>query len=602
MRSSTKNSFIIEFQPSGLRLILDEPTTLLDAARQAGVMLRAECGGKGTCGKCRIKILSDLADYPASQTEDFHLGKEAISEGYRLACETIILHDLKVFVPQDSFIEGQILQTEGRQRITAVDPAVIFRSIILQPAELTDLRSDFRRIKDELHDDSLCADLQIIRDIPQVLRKNRWKIDLIIRGNEIITLSSGERKDLIGLAVDVGSTKLACYLVDLRSGETLAARGTPNPQIAYGEDIMARIAFAQETPENALLLQKILFESINETSRLLTKEVGLNQQYIADACLVGNTVMHHLFLKLPIDGLAVSPFVPVFNDPSYQKASELGLTALAGCGIYSPPVIAGFVGSDHLAFLLAEGFGRVNRIRLGIDIGTNTEIAIQKNGQIVSVSTASGPAFEGAHLQYGMRAAPGAIEHLTLDERGNAEIQVIGDKPPTGICGSGILDSVAEMRRIGLLNTRGRMVKSHPGVQLDEKGKPYFKLSSGNRPVTMTQHDVDQILLAKGAIRAGIDVLMDYLNVKPKDIDEVVIAGAFGTYMLPEQAMRIGMLPEIPLEKVQTVGNAAGSGARMMLISKSARAEAERLAKQIHYLELTIYPEFPVFYAMGIQA
>jgi uncharacterized 2Fe-2S/4Fe-4S cluster protein (DUF4445 family) len=265
-------------------------------------------------------------------------------------------------------------------------------------------------------------------------------------------------------------------------------------------------------------------------------------------------------------------------------------------------VIAGFVGSDHLAFLLAEGFGEDQRTRLGIDIGTNTEIALQKGGEIVSVSTASGPAFEGAHIRFGMRAAPGAIEHVTLDNTGSAEIQVIGNQEAIGICGSGILDAVAEMRRIGLLNSRGRMVREFPGVRLDGNGKPYIQLSQGSQPVTLSQNDVDQILLAKGAIRAGIDILLDHLNVKPDEIEEVIIAGAFGTFMLPEHAMRIGMLPEVGLNKVQAVGNAAGAGARMMLISKSARIKAEALARQIRYLELTVYPEFPMFYARGIQA
>lgn len=255
-----------------------------------------------------------------------------------------------------------------------------------------------------------------------------------------------------------------------------------------------------------------------------------------------------------------------------------------------------------MAFLLAENFGEDDRVRLGIDIGTNTEIALQKGSDIVSVSTASGPAFEGAHIQFGMRAAPGAIEHVKLSQNGRAEIQVIGNKQPIGICGSGILDAVAEMRRIGMLNNRGRISKDFPGVEIAEDGKPFIQLSLNKNSVTLSQTDVDQILLAKGAIRAGIDVLMDHLNVSSQEIDEVVIAGAFGTFMLPEHAMRIGLLPQIPLERIHAVGNAAGAGARMMLASKTSREKAEALAKKIRYLELTVYPEFPLFYAKGIQA
>jgi uncharacterized 2Fe-2S/4Fe-4S cluster protein (DUF4445 family) len=238
-------------------------------------------------------------------------------------------------------------------------------------------------------------------------------------------------------------------------------------------------------------------------------------------------------------------------------------------------------------------------VRLGIDIGTNTEIALQKNSHLVCVSTASGPAFEGAHIRYGMRAAPGAIEHVRIDNQGNVQLQVIGDQPPVGICGSGILDAVSEFRRLEILNARGRLDKSSPGVQLDDLGKPFFNLTES---ITLSQNDIDQILLAKGAIRAGIDVLMDYLKVKPDEIEDVCIAGAFGSYMNPENAVHIGMLPEISLSRIHAVGNAAGTGARMMLISKSARHNAEEFAKRIEYLELTVYPEFPLFYARGIQA
>jgi uncharacterized 2Fe-2S/4Fe-4S cluster protein (DUF4445 family) len=238
-------------------------------------------------------------------------------------------------------------------------------------------------------------------------------------------------------------------------------------------------------------------------------------------------------------------------------------------------------------------------VRLGIDIGTNTEIALQKGSKVVSVSTASGPAFEGAHIRYGMRAAPGAIEHVSIDPQGKVQIQVIGGQPPVGICGSGILDAVSELRRNHILNSRGRLDRSAPGVQIDDLGMLVFALTV---TINLSQNDIDQILLAKGAIRAGIDVLMDYLKVTPDEIEEVLIAGAFGSYMHPENAMRIGLLPEIPLSRVHAVGNAAGTGARMMLISKSARRKAEELAKRIRYLELTVYPEFPLFYARGIQA
>lgn len=595
-------TFTVEFQPAGIRLALEEPVTLLNAARQAGIQLRADCGGKGICSKCKVQLLSNLDSQPASKADDAKLTREEILNGYRLACETILTGDLKVFVPSESVIEGQVLQVEGQHKTSQKDPAVSQHFVKMNPASLQDLLSDHSRIEGEFPGQPLAANLEVLRNIPAILRENDWKIYLFLRGNKIFHVSKQPLKTLAGLAVDVGSTKIACYLVDLESGALLSAGGTPNPQIAFGEDIMARLGYALECPEHAKQMREILFESVNQVCEKITAQAGLKTEEIADACMVGNTAMHHLMLQLPVVSLSVSPFVPVISRTLYPEAVSLGLESMPGCGIYTPPVIAGFVGSDHLAFLLAEQFGQDNRTRLGIDIGTNTEIALQKGKHIVSVSTASGPAFEGAHIRFGMRAAPGAIEHVSLSQDASVEMQVIGDQPPTGICGSGILDVVAEMRRIGMLNARGRLNKQFPGIHQDSDGKYFFGLTDGPKPITISQEDVDQILLAKGAIRAGIDVLMDHLSVEAVDIEEVVIAGAFGTFMLPEQAMRIGMLPNIPPARVRAVGNAAGMGACLMLASRSARQRAEALAQQIEYLELTVYPDFPLFYARGIQA
>jgi uncharacterized 2Fe-2S/4Fe-4S cluster protein (DUF4445 family) len=333
-------------------------------------------------------------------------------------------------------------------------------------------------------------------------------------------------------------------------------------------------------------------------------KLGIRIEHVVDACLVGNTAMHHLFLGLPTQALAMSPFVPATGAELYPSAEELGLQLMPGARIYAPPVIAGFVGSDHLAFLLASGFGEDQHTRLGIDIGTNTEIALQHAGKIVSVSTASGPAFEGAHIRFGMRAASGAIEHVSIDEKGVAHCQVIGSQPVSGICGSGILDAIAELRRTQLINQHGRLEKSSPIIGTNTKGKPMYVLvpeTANQREISIDQKDIDQILLAKGAIRAGIDILMDYLKVQITQIEEIVIAGAFGSYMNSEQAIRIGLLPDVPLQRIHTVGNAAGVGARMLLASRKMRIQALELVQKIEYLELTIYPDFNLFFANGIR-
>ena len=595
-------SFTIEFQPLGIRLVCGEPLTLLDAARHAGISLRSECGGAGICGKCAVQIISLSIKYPPTETEKSFFTKIQLADGLRLACETIVESDLKVQVPSDSVIEGQFLQLEGSQKAVQPDPLIFQKIVNLNKATLNDLASDLTRLQQATEIKPVTANLNIIRRIPAILRNNHWQVNLVIRENELVNISDQPLPKLLGLAVDVGSTKLACYLMNLKTGKVLAAKGIPNPQIVYGEDIMSRLAYALKSQEGANILHTLLMQSINQAAAELCVQTGASQSAIVDACLVGNTAMHHFFLNLPAESLAFSPFVPVVSDALIPLTSEIGLDAMQGSRVYAPAVIAGFVGSDHLAFLLAEDFGEDDHVRLGIDIGTNTEIALQTGRRLVSVSTASGPAFEGAHIRFGMRAAPGAIEHVSIDTQGSTQIQVIGGQPPVGICGSGILDAVSEMRRLGILNHRGRLDKSVPGVRIDDQGKPFFVLAESEKQITLSQNDIDQILLAKGAIRAGIDVLMDYLKLKPEAIEEILIAGAFGSYMRPEHAMRIGMLPNIPLSRVRAVGNAAGAGARMMLISKSVRRKAEELVKRVEYLELTVYPEFSMFYARGIQA
>jgi len=595
-------TFNIEFQPLGLRLRSQSPVNALDAVRQAGIEITAVCGGEGTCGKCVIQILENGSKYPPSSTEKRFFSSEELRTGFRLACMTTLDQDVRMFIPASSVMAGQIMQTEGDDIRQFSHPAITQIEVTLDEARLHDLQSDLSRIRQAAELPDHYAELDVLRKIPGMLRKNNWQINLLTRSNKIIAVSPKKIEAPLGLAVDVGSTKIACYLINLAKGKTLTAKGTPNPQIAHGEDIMARLSFAMKSAENAEILHTTTMQAINDTASDMCRRINRDIREILDFCLVGNTAMHHFYLHLPTGSLAVSPFVPVVTDPLYPPASDLHLSANPGASVYVPPVKAGFIGSDHLAFLLASQFAKDDRIRLGIDIGTNTEIALQAKGKIVSVSTASGPAFEGAHIAFGMRAAPGAIEHVTIDKSNTAQIDVIGNQEPIGICGSGILDAVAQMRQRGILNERGRYNHDLDCIKPDTNNKPAFYLSSGEKVITLNQKDIDQILLAKGAIRAGIDILLDYLDVSTGQIEEVMIAGAFGSYMLPEHAIGIGMLPSIPLDYIKVVGNAAGTGARMMLRSIKARREAEELARQIEYLELTVYPDFPLFYANGIRA
>lgn len=599
-------SFTLEFEPLGLRLICEEALTLLDAVRQAGIRLRSECGGKGTCAKCQVQILSGDLNAP-TQLEQKTFSVQQLNEGFRLACRTLAAGDMVIYLPPQSLLSSQVLQTEGTSLDVQPDPAVVVTPISLTPSSFEDLQADWERVCASPELMSLAemnASLPALSALARQLRLSNWQVNLVHNRQELLHVLPPGNHQPVGLAVDVGSTKLACFLVDLASGKTLAARGIPNPQIAFGEDIMSRLAAVMESPDTVQALQNGVMQSIHSAIMEIEQTLGLTRENIMDACLVGNTAMHHFFLGLPSQALAVSPFVPVTTRELAPSALELGLELMPGARVYAPPVIAGFVGSDHLAFLLAAGFGQDERTRLGIDIGTNTEIALQHAGRIVSVSTASGPAFEGAHIRFGMRAAPGAIEHVVLDASGAVHCQIIGGQTASGICGSGILDAVAEMRRGGLLNARGRLEKTSPAIGTNQFGQPALILAAecaGQREISLDQKDIDQVLLAKGAIRAGIDILMDHLKINAAQLDEIIIAGAFGSYLYAEQAMRIGLLPQIDLAKVHAIGNAAGVGARMLLLSRQARMRASQLARRIEYLELTIYPDFNLFFANGIR-
>lgn len=600
-------AYTIEFEPTGIRLICDDPLTIAEAARQAGVSIRSVCGGKASCGKCVVRVREGRLDSP-TEAEQKHLTPAQISEGWRLACRTVVANNTSVYVPANSLTETQVIQTEGMGTTAVPVPAVRLLLLIVHPPSLSDQTSDLDRIATALRQqyalEGLWAGLPALRTLRSVLRDERWQIEIALLGREIIAAYPLEQHRPVGMAVDVGTTKLACYLVDLETGHTLAAKGIMNPQIAYGEDVMSRLESILVDPINADRLQTEVISAINDVATELCATQGLTTDHILDYCLVGNTAMHHLLAKLPARPLVVSPFIPALSSELDIEADRLGLNAAPGAHAYLPAPLAGFVGSDHLAFLLASGFDEEERIRLGIDIGTNSEIALQVGRRIISCSTASGPAFEGAHIRHGMRAAPGAIERVKITEEGLVLCDVIGGGPAIGICGSGILDALAEMYGAGIINERGRFQLDAPGVANANVDTPTFSLSKGTngyRDVTLFQHDVDQVLLAKGAIRAGIEILMNIADIDAADIEEIVIAGAFGTYLDPYNAVRIGLLPGVPVERIRAVGNAAGAGARLLLSSLEYRRRAQALAKRIEYVELTIVPGFNKFFAKGVR-
>lgn len=445
------------------------------------------------------------------------------------------------------------------------------------------------------------VDLESLREISSILRSQDWKVQVCLRGRELIAI--GPRfSSTLGLAVDLGTTKIAGYLVDLPTGAILASGGIVNPQIAMGEDIIARMARAKDSPSEAARLQELVVSALNRLTTDLCKKIGSDPQEVVEAVVASNTAIHHLLLRLPVEQLALSPYVPVVKNALDVKAREIGLSLASGAYIHLLPNIGGFIGGDLVAFLLATGFHKKKGVALALDIGTNTEVCLSVDGKLASLSCASGPAFEGAHIRYGMRSCHGAIEHLRLED-GGVRYQTIGGNPPVGICGTGLLEAVAQLLLIGILDRKGRMGE-HPRVRLRDREQE-FVITDGDNPsdlseITITQRDIQQMQLAKGAIRAGIRVLLEISGRTEEDITEVIIAGAFGSYLDIGSAITVGMLPRIPLDRYRQVGNAAGAGARLALISRRQRAEAQVIAQQVTYVEPTTTPRFMQIFAQSM--
>jgi len=590
--------YTVDFQPLGRRTRVPSGTTLLEASQQAGVGLRALCGGTGTCGTCRVRVVEGDVSTP-TDTE-----AEAIAEGLRLACQTRVLGDIRVEVPPTSMTAQQRAQVEGIEQAVELDPDIRSYEVSVDPPSVTDLRADVTRIHDALSEKYGVSidrfDVSVLQHLSGVVRDRNWKVSAVTRDGEVIAVRT-PNVHLLGLAVDIGTTKVAAYIVDLETGETLGSSGMMNPQIAYGEDVMARIAYAMKADGNLDVLQRAIVSELNDQARDICERVGCQATDIVQAVLVGNTCMHHLVLGLPVAQMGLAPYVAALADPYDLKARDIGLKVAPGANVHLLPNIAGFVGADHVSFVLAAGIHDTDKVTIGLDIGTNTEISLAANGRLLCCSTASGPAFEGAHIQDGMRAAPGAIEWIQPDG-GNVQYQTIDDAAPVGICGSGILDGVAALRQIGVIRPNGAMkANENPRVRRTERGVEYVLVPAGERnaprDLVITRRDINEIQLAKAAMRAGIEILLLEAGLEDDDIEQFVIAGAFGTYLDVESAVAIGMFPSLPRARFTQVGNAAGTGARLSLLSRACRDKALEIAQRMEYVELTTYPDFTEIYA-----
>lgn len=606
--------FNIDFEPTGRRGECTSDQSLLDCARQLNVDIVSICGGIGNCEHCKIQVISGQVSKPTLE-EEASLTQAEMEQGYRLACQAYPLSDIKLHVPAESLTAPQRTQVEGLE--VNVHPESLVRGLDAHLSAPTldsplsddaNLWTSVRQTPAFVPGASVATprhaltgraalpygviDFSVQQTLSQKLRDLNWSVHVALRGNEIIAINAPGTRWL-GLAADIGTTKIAGYLLDMESGKTLVSKGMMNPQISYGEDVISRIVIASKSEENAAKLQMLLVEALNQLAVDLCAEINADPTQIVEAVVVGNTAIHHLFLHLPVKQLGLAPYIPAVRSALDIKARDIGLKIAPGAYLHLLPNIAGYVGADHVAMLLATRVAEAEKTTLAIDIGTNTEICLNHGGRMTSVSCASGPAFEGAHIKFGMRAAPGAIEHVRLSGD-RLEIQTIGGEAPVGICGSGLLDVVAQLRLNNVLDQSGRMSLGVHSLIRHHDGMAEFVLveRDGQEAITISQKDVRELQLAKAAIRSGIQALVIAEGLTENEIEQIIIAGAFGTYINVASAITVGMLPALPLERFKQVGNAAGTGARLALISGSQRAEAAQIAQRTRYIELAHAPGF----------
>jgi uncharacterized 2Fe-2S/4Fe-4S cluster protein (DUF4445 family) len=582
-----------------------EGTTLLEAGRHAGLLLSAACGGVGVCGKCRVEVVSGRCSSPEDEELEF-LNAYGGVPGTRLACRARVLSAAVIEVPNELTGSKQSIQFDAPERLLVRDPLVRQYRVRMDPPSMANARSDYARISDaltgETGSESWTMHPNVARQFGELYAFQQ--LTAFCRGGEIIGLAGGEQRAL-GLAIDLGCTKIAAYLLDLESGEQLAAAGVPNPQIPYGEDLISRLVYAVKAPGQAAELSRRVRESIAGLAAELCSSAGAQTGQIADVCVVGNTAMMHLFLQLPVARLLHAPFVAAMDCEVELTASELGWSFAPRAGVHVLPSIGGFVGADHVAMILAQGIDRTEKVTVGIDIGTNTEIVLRDpaSGKLLTTSVPSGPVFEGGHISNGMRAAAGAIDKFFLLD-GELRFHTIGDARPIGICGSGVLDLVASMRRMGTIDERGRILGASAGDQ--PRGISSYQVvlaeqSGHGNEIVLTQHDVTQVQLAKAAIFAGISTLLHIAEIPVESVREVVVAGQFGSCLDLASAVAIGLLPTLPNARYTQVGNAAGRGAQMALVSGDERVRAKRIAKSAMRVELKSYRIFDHLMARGTR-
>jgi uncharacterized 2Fe-2S/4Fe-4S cluster protein (DUF4445 family) len=595
----------ITYHPSGKSREAVQDQTLLESADEVGINVESLCGGEGLCGTCKVIVddgeecLSEVTD-----ADETLLSEDQLADGYRLSCRATVEQsgDIEVTVPSVSQNTGGIVLTEGTELKIDLDPAVKQYHLTLAEPTLENNVADLERLYEGLatgYDlDVGEIDHHVHRELPNRLREQTVDGELevtatVYDGQEVIDVTPGVNETMYGLAVDIGTTTLAVYLLDLRTGDVEAVSSRLNPQSKFGGDIMTRVRYRRKEENGREELQTAIVDGVNECIDEVTREAGIDPEDIYESVFVGNTAMHHFFLGIEPSHVAGSPYIAANHSPVEVKARTLGVDINSGGYLYWLPISGGWVGPDKVSVLLVSGHYKADEMTVCIDIGTNGEISVGNADKLWTTSAPAGPALEGAEITHGVRAQEGAIDHVSFDpDTGAPDPETIGDAPPNGICGSGVIDIVAGMFEVGLIDQRGKFrdeVSGHRRVRTNEDDIVEYVVvwdeeSSIDGDVVLTQNDIREIQMAKAAIQGGTLVLLDELGIE--EVDRVVLAGGFGNYIDPESARTLGLYPDTDIEAVESLGNAAGVGAQIALLDRSAREEAQHIVEEIEYFEI----------------
>ena len=632
--ASTAADVRVVFTPSGRRGRFAKNTTVLEAARELGVDLDSVCGGRGICGRCQIELSEGSFAKHGIESRHDHLSsfsrieadyarEQSLPDNRRLGCSSRLLGDAVIDVPPDSQVHRQVVRKRAEVHDMDINPLVRLCFIEVTEPNMHDPSGDLRRVREAIEFEwgltDLVIDLTVVEDLQTILRLGEWKATVaVFDGHEVIAIWPGFKDRVMGLAVDVGSTTIAAHLCDLASGNVLASSGMMNPQIRFGEDLMSRVSYVMMHPDGVVQMADAVRSAICTLVDEVCLEAEVDAHDILDSTFVGNPVMHHLLLGLSPVELGVAPFALATDESVRLRASELDLSFHPGARAYTLPCIAGHVGADAAAMVLSEAPYLRDEVTLLVDVGTNAEIILGNRSRLLAASSPTGPAFEGAQISCGQRAAPGAIERVRINsETLEPRFKVIGSElwsdeigfeksianiGVTGICGSGIIEAVAEMFLVGLVQTNGvidgNFASRSSRVVADARTWAYV-LHRGDREIRVTQNDIRAIQLAKAALYAGIQLLMEHLGVS--GVDRIRLAGAFGAHIDVKYAMVLGLIPDCNLEHVTAAGNAAGTGARIALLDRNARQEIEREVRRIEKIETAIEPRFQEHFVAAME-